>query len=130
MSVHVEAIGPQQCSLRRALKIMLPKLDKDLYKIELRLVQILSYKTDENMTARLKQIAIKYSQISSNVKTYEIEGINNIDNPISPGSELTLRKIIMDIKTEDGERFSITITRNWRGPLGLLVKKKQKNIQV
>ena len=42
MAMHVETIGPQQNSVRRALKIMLPKLDKDLYRIELRLVQILT----------------------------------------------------------------------------------------
>ena len=30
----------------------------------------------------------------------------------------------MDIKTEDGERFAITITRNWRDELELWVKKK------
>ena len=66
---------------------------------------------DENMTARLKQVEIKHSQISRNNKTHEMEGINNIDNPISPRSEITLRKLIMDVKTEDGERFAITITR-------------------
>ena len=64
---------------------MLPKLDKDLHGIELHLVPILTYKTDENMAARLKHVAIKHSQISSNIKTCEIEGINNVDNPISSG---------------------------------------------
>ena len=78
------------------------------------------------MAALLKQVSIKHIQISSNVKTYGIEGIDNIDNPISPGSELTLRKLVMDVKTEDGERFAITITRNWRGTLELWVKKKHK----
>ena len=54
MVVHVETVSPQQDLLRRAPKIMLPRLDKDLHDIELRLVLILSYKTDENMAARLK----------------------------------------------------------------------------
>ena len=89
MMVHVETICPQQDSVRRVLKIILLQLNKYLYGIELRLVPILSCKTDENIGARLKHVAIKHSQVSSNIKTHEIEGINNIDNDICPGSELT-----------------------------------------
>ena len=126
MAVHVENIGPQQDSVRRVLKIILPQFYKDLYGIERRLVPILSCKKDKNMAARLKHIAIKHSQMSSNIKTHEIKGINSIDNPIFPGSELILRKIIIDIKTEYGERLAITITRNWRGALEMWVKKKHK----
>ena len=73
------------------------------------------------MAARLKYVAIKHSQIYSNVKTREIEGINNIDIHISPGSELTFRKLIMDIKDENIKRFAIAITRNWKDMLGLWV---------
>ena len=91
MAIHVEIIGSQQVAVRRGLKIILPQLDKDLHGIELHLVPILSLKTDEIMESRSKQVAIKYSQIFSNIKTYEIEGITNIDNLISSGSELTLR---------------------------------------
>ena len=32
----------------------------------------------------------------------------------------------MDLKADDGERFAITITQNWRGALELWVKKKCK----
>ena len=34
----------------------------------------------------------------------------------------------MDIKTEDGKRFAIAITRNWNGALDLWVKNKHKKI--
>ena len=47
MAIHVETIGPQKDSVRRALTTILPKLDKDLYRFELRLVPVLTYKTDE-----------------------------------------------------------------------------------
>ena len=126
MTVHVETISPRQDSVRRVLKIILAQIDKDLHSIELCLVSILSCKTDETMTSSLKQLVIKHSHISSYIKTYEIEGINKIDNHIFPGSELTLKKLIMDIKTEDGERFAITFIRNWRVELELWVKKKCK----
>ena len=105
---------------------MLSKLDKDLHGIELRLVPILTYKIDENVAARLNHVAIKHSQVSSNIKTNEIEGINNVDNPISSGLDLTLRKLIMDLKTENDERFFVTIIHNWNGALELRVKKKNK----
>ena len=130
MAIHIETISSQQVAVRRALKIILLQLDKDLYGIELRLVPIISLKKDEIMAARLKKVEIKHSQICSNIKTYEIEGIKNIDNLISPGSELTLRKLIMKIKTADEKSFAITITRNWRGPLEVWVKNKCKNMQV
>ena len=71
------------------------------------------------MSARLKHVAIKHSQISSNIKTYEIKGINNIDNPISHDSNLTPRKLIMDLRTEENERFAITMTHNWNDALEL-----------
>ena len=63
MAIHVETIGSQQVVVRRELKIILPQLDKDLYAIELSLVLILSFKTDEIISTLLKQVAIKHSQI-------------------------------------------------------------------
>ena len=129
-ATHVEVIGPQQNVVRRALKSVLTKLDKDLRGIELLLVSILTSKTDENMEASLKHVAIKHSQIFSNIKTCEIECINNFGNPISPDSNLTLNKIVIGINTEDGESFAIAITRSWNGALELWVKKKHKKLQV
>ena len=73
---------------------MLPKLDKYLHVIELRLVPIIAYKIDENMAARLKHVEIKHSQITSNTKAYEIEGINNKDNLLPDDPSLTLRNLL------------------------------------
>ena len=130
MAIHVETIGPQQDSVCRALSTILPKLDKDLHGLELRLVAILTYKTDDNLAARLKRVAIKHSHITSNAKTYELEGINNIDHPLPNAPNLTLRKLIMNLKTEEGETFAITITHNWNGSLDLWAKKKHENSPV
>ena len=76
---------------------------------------ILTYNIDENVAASLKHVMIKHSQISSNIETYKIEGMNNIDNPISPDSTLTLRKLSMDLNMEDGENFAITMIRSLNG---------------
>ena len=93
MAVHVETTGPQQDSVRRSLNVILPHIDKDLCGIELRLVLILSYTTDEVTEACLKQVAIKNSHFSRNIKTHEIEVINNIDYLIPPpGQKLLLEK--------------------------------------
>ena len=40
-------------------------------------------------------------------------GFNNVYNLLSPGSEITLRKMIMDIKVEDGEIFHAIIRISW-----------------
>ena len=55
MAIHIETIGPQKVSVRKDLKYILPKIDKNRYGIELRLVPILTLKTDDNMTIRLKK---------------------------------------------------------------------------
>ena len=55
----------------------------------------------------------RHSQISSNLKKYEIDGFSNVYNPLYYGSELELRKLIMDIKSEDSEIFYMTMTHNW-----------------
>ena len=69
--------------------------------IELRLVPVATYITDDNMTTRLKQVTIKQIHVSTNVKTCEIDRFNNIENPMTTGSELTLNKLIVDRRTED-----------------------------
>ena len=49
-----------------------------------------------------------------------------MDNPLYPGSELSLRKIMMCIKVEDGERFTLTIVRDWNNVMEPQLKKKYK----
>ena len=130
MTVHVETVGLQKNSVRWALKYVLPHIDKDRRFIELSLVPALKCLTDDNMDARLKQVANKHSQISGNIKTHAWHRFNNIDNPTTPGSEINLWKLIMDIRAEDGERFAITMTHNWKNVIELWVKKKHKHMQV
>lgn len=112
MAIFAETIGPQQNSVRRALTTILPKLNQDLCGLELCLVPILTCKTDDNLAARLKRVAIKHSQIASNTKAYEIEGVINIYYPHPNAPHLTLRKLIMNLKTEEGKAFAITISHN------------------
>ena len=87
--------------------------------IELYLVAFLKCKIDESIASRSKQVATKHSNISRNIKTCEIDGISNIENPITPGSELSLQKLIIGMKSKDGERFAVNIIRNWKNFLEL-----------
>lgn len=112
MTICAETIGPQKLPVRRALKSIHSKIDKDQYGAELRLVPVLTFKIDENMTAPLKKVVMKHSNIVSNEKQYETDNINKICSSVSSDSDLTLRKIITGLKAEGGERFAITITRN------------------
>ena len=88
--MRVETIGLQQDSAHRELKRILPLIDKYLCCIDLHLVLILTHKTDKSMASFLNQEAIKHSHTSSSIKTNEIEGISNIDNPLNPDSDLTI----------------------------------------
>ena len=123
MVVHSEDIGLQKDVVKRELKSILLRIEKDLHGIYLLLALILSCLTDENMNYHLKQVAFKHSQISSNIKTHDLGSFNNVDNPLSDDSRLTLRKIIMDIKEEDGERCAVAITCNWRKVMECWVKR-------
>ena len=98
MAVHVETIGLHKYAIRRALKSIFHRIGKDLHGIELRVFPMMTYLTDDIMNYRLKQVAIKPIPISSNIKTYEIDSFNSTDNTLSPVSDLTLRKLIIDIK--------------------------------
>ena len=55
MHVHIKTIGLQQGSISRALKRILRRVNKDLHDINLRIVPILTHKTDENMTDHLNK---------------------------------------------------------------------------
>ena len=103
MTVHARTVGLQKDVVKIALKYILTRTCKDIDEIYLQLVIILSYLTDENMDSRLKQVAVKWSQIRSNIKTHELDSFNNIDNQLSYNSSLTLRNFIMDVKAEDRE---------------------------
>ena len=103
MAVHVETISLQQESIRQTPKLILPHIDKKLYGIDLRLVPVLTCKTDENMEAHFKQVAIKHIYLSRKIITYEIEGINDVKNSLTLGSDFDLHNIIMRIKAQDGE---------------------------
>ena len=54
MAANFETIGLQKYSVRRVLKYMLPLIDKDTCGIELRLVTILTYITDDKNMTHLK----------------------------------------------------------------------------
>ena len=126
MGICIEIIGPQKDSVRRGLANILPKLNKHLCGLELRFIPVLSWKTDNNLACRVRNAAVKHDQITSNIKIYEIEGITNINRIIPYAPNLTLRKLIMGIKTEDGDSYIITINSNSQGTLKLCVKKKCK----
>ena len=126
--VNAETIGLQKYSVRLALKLILPRIDKKNLEIEIRLVPVLTHFTDENMDTRLKQVSIKHSHVYSNIKTYEIDSFKTIDNAMNPSSEIALWKLIMEIGSKDGERFPVTMTRNWKNVMERWVKNKCKKI--
>ena len=112
MTAHVETIGFQNGTVRRVSKHILPHIGKDLHSMEYYLVPMVTYLAHENVHSRLKQVATKHSQMWSSIKAHEIDGCNDIDNMLPPGSEIISRKLIVGIKAECGERFTVTTTWN------------------
>ena len=78
------------------------------------------------MTPRSKKVAIKQRKISIIIKTYEIDVFNNMYNSLSPGSELASKKLMMNIKSDGSERFTVTIARDWKNSMELWASKKHK----
>ena len=68
MDVHAEAIGLQQDSVRQALKLILASVERDLHGINFRLVPVFMHKTHKNIATRLKQVAMNYMHVSSNIE--------------------------------------------------------------
>ena len=54
MAAHVKTIGIQKDVVRRKLKSIIPRIEKNLNGIELRLVLIFTYLKDENIASHLK----------------------------------------------------------------------------
>ena len=114
MAVHLETIDLQKEVFSKSLKSIFLHIDKDLHRIELWLVPIWSYLKDKNMASRLKKAAVKHIHISSNMKTHELDSFNNTYNVLSDVSSSRLRKLIMNVKAEEGQIFSVTMPRHWR----------------
>ena len=94
------------------LERILNRIDKDFHCVDPLIVSVLTYKTDDVIEYHSKQVAIKHSRASRNVKTNEKEGVNNVDNALTLGSDLSFCKLDMNVKAQDGELFLVIITRN------------------
>ena len=64
--------------------------------------------------------------VSNNIKAQEIDSFSHVDIPLHEVSGLKLRKKFMDIKVEDGERFSTTIKINQKNVMEIWAKKQHK----
>ena len=63
MAVRTETSGIQKDPSRRSPKSILPRIDGDLHGIKLRLVPILSYLTDDNMSSCLKKVSLNIDRL-------------------------------------------------------------------
>ena len=98
--MRTEPIGIQKDSFKRELKYIISRSEKYLHDIELLLIPGLTRKTDDVKDNRLKQAVINHIRISSNIKEFETEGIGDVDNPLTPGWDITLCKLIIEIKAQ------------------------------
>ena len=71
----------------------------------------------------LKTSGNKHSNVLIRIGAHETEGISNVENILSLGSYLALRELITYIKSQDGERVAVTITKKLEELLATLGQK-------
>ena len=67
---------------------------------------------------------MKHKQVLANLAEFKLTEFQEIDSPISALQDKTIRQLIMDLKTVDGETIFIAVERNWQGEQVAWAKRK------
>ena len=69
---------------------------------------------------------IKHKQVLANLVDFKLTEFEEIDSPIKDLNGMTIRQLVMDLKTENRETIFIAIERFWQGDLISWAKRKHK----
>ena len=81
----------------------------------LKFMPILRCDMDSKNKQRLRNAMMKHKQVLANIVEFKLTNFQEIDSPISDLQGKTIRQLIMDLRTKDGETIFIAAERNWQG---------------
>ena len=82
-----------------------------MHRIELKLMPHVRCYIDSKQKQQLHNAMIKYKQLLANLVDFKLTKFEEIDFPIKDLNCMTIRQLIMDLKTESGEIIFIAIER-------------------
>ena len=125
--IHVETTTEQQVPVKRAIcEILATKIPSWMYGMELKFMPIIRYDMDTKNKQRLRNAMMKHKQVLANLVDFKLTDFQEIDSPISDLQGKTIRQLIMDLKTKDGETIFIAVERNWQGEQVSWAKRRYK----
>ena len=125
--IHVETTKEQQVPVKRAIcETLATKIPSWMYGMELKFMPIIRYDMDSKNKQRLRNAMIKHKQVLANLVEFKLTDFQDIDSPISDLQGKTIRQLIMDLKTKDGETIFIAVETNWQGEQVAWAKRKYK----
>ena len=125
--IHIETVKSHQVKVKRAMYYILAyKIPSWMHGMELRFTPHMKHDVDIRQKQRLRNATMKYKQVLANLVEFKLVEFEDIDSPISSLKNKTIRKIIMELETEGGNKMFIAIERSWHGDLTLWAKRKYK----
>ena len=123
--IHVETTKEQQVQVKRAISTILAhQVPSWMYGMELKFMPHMRYDMDSKHKQRLRNAMMKHKQVLANLIEFKLTEFQEIDAPISALQDKTIRQLIMDLKTVDGETIFIAVERNWQGEQVAWAKRK------
>ena len=124
--VHIETIKSKQVGVKRAVSQMLKEIPEEMCGMELRFMPQMRYDMDSKQKIRLRNAMMKHRQVLANLVELKLTDFEEIDSPIKNLENKTIRQLIMNLKSKNGDKLYIAVERAWHGELALWAKRKHK----
>ena len=124
--VFVETIKSQQMKVKRAISIVFEdKIPKHWCSIKLKLVPQMRNDMFKEQKHSLRNAMNMHRQVLNNIVELEVLDVENIDKPIGTLENKTMRELIMNIESKEGDKLYAAI-ESVQGRLVLWTKLKFK----
>jgi len=123
--IHIETTTNNQVHVKRAIKVILAtKIPNWMHGMELKFIPQIKYDMTSIQKTRLNNAMIKHKQVMANLVDHNLTEFTDIDSPISTVEGKTIRQLIMELKTKEGQTMFVAIEKSWQGELVAWAKRK------
>ena len=122
----METIKSKQVGVKRAVSQIIKEIPEEMHGMELRFMPQMRYDMDSKQKQRLRNAMMKHRQVLANLVEFKLTDFEEIYSPIKNLENKTIRQLIMNLKSKNGDKLYIAVERAWHGELSLWAKRKYK----
>jgi len=123
--IHVETTKDKQVQVKRAISVILAtKIPNWMHGMELKFIPHMRYDMTSIQKTRLSNAMIKHKQVMANLVDHKLTEFTDIDSPISTVEGKTIRQLIVELKTKEGQTMFVAIEKSWQGEQVAWAKRK------